>query len=144
MTALMIVSCAAQADEPRRTSQSGSKTASFTLNDLLKRPSVKTIAVPADPSYGGQAKTYRAVPAAELFRGIEISAGGTIFFKSLDGFSGPLNKSDLLNTDPQKSIGYVALEDPNQKWAPLKPGQTATAGPFYLVWQNPEKSNIAK
>ena len=143
MTAL-IVSCAAQADEPKLTIQSGSTTVSFTLSDLLKRPSVQTIAVSADPAYGGQAKTYRAIPAAELFRGVEIIKNGTIVFKCLDGFSGPLNKRDLLNTDPQKSIAFIALEEPNKRWSPLKPGQKVTAGPFYLVWQNPEKSNIAR
>ena len=142
--AALIISCAAQAEDPKLTIQSGSKTVSFTLSDLLKRPSVKTIAVSADPSYGGQAKTYRAIPAVELFRGVEIPTSGTIVFKCLDGFSGPLNRTDLLNTDPQKSIAFIALEDPNKKWAPLRPGQAATAGPFYLVWQNPEKSHIAR
>ena len=142
--AALIVSGAALAAEPRLTIQSGSKTVSFTLSDLLKRPGVRTVAVSADPSYAGQARTYRAVAAAELFRGIEISTSGTVVFKCLDGFSGPLNASDLLNTDPQKSIAFIALEDPNKKWPPLKPGQSATAGPFYLVWQNPEKSNIAR
>jgi len=110
----LIVSCAARADEPKLTIQSGSKTVSFTLSDLLKRPSVKTIAVSADPVYGGQARTYRAIAAAELFRGVEISTSGIIVFKCLDGFSGPVNKSDLLNTDPQKSIAFIALEDPNK------------------------------
>jgi mono/diheme cytochrome c family protein len=142
--AALIASCAAQADEPKLTIQSGSRTVSFTLSDLLKRPSVQTVTVSADPAYAGQARTYRAVPAAELFRGIEISASGTVVFNSLDGFSGPLNKSDLLNTDPRRSIAFIALEDPNKKWAPLKPGQKATAGPFYLIWQNPERSNIAR
>ena len=65
---VLIVSSAAQADETKLTIQSGSKTVSLTLSDLLKRPSVKTITVAADRSYGGQAKTYRAIAAAELFR----------------------------------------------------------------------------
>jgi len=110
----------------------------------MKRPSVKTITVSADPAYGGQSRSYRAIPAAELFRGIEATANATIVFNCLDGFSGPLTKSDLLNTDPRKSVAFIALEDPNKKWPALKPGQATTAGPFYLIWQNPERSNIAR
>jgi mono/diheme cytochrome c family protein len=140
----LLVSCAGQAAEPGLTIQSGSKTVSFTLSDLLKRPGVRTIAVPADQAYGGQARTYRAIPAAELFRGVEMPATGTLIFRSLDGFSGPLNQTDVLNADPRKSIAFIALEDPQNKWAPLKSGTKETAGPFYLIWQNPEKSNIAR
>ena len=53
-------------------------------------------------------------------------------------------QKDLLNTDPQRSVAFIAIEDPDRKWAPLKPGEKTTAGPFYLVWQNPEKSRIAR
>ena len=144
IAALIVVSCAAQADEPKLTVQSGPTTVMFTRSDLMKRPGVKTIAVPADPAYAGQAKTYRAIAAAELFRGIEIPPSATIVFKCLDGFSGPLDRKDLLNTDPQRSVAFIAIEDPDRKWAPLKPGEKTTAGPFYLVWQNPEKSRIAR
>ena len=144
LIAALLVSCAAQAAEPSLTIQSGSKTVRFTLSDLLKRPSVRTIAVPADPAYGGEARTYRAIPAAELFRGIDMPATGTLLFRSLDGFSGPLNPADVLNTDPRKSVAYIALEDAKDKWAPLKAREKETAGPFYLIWQNPQKSNIAR
>ena len=35
---------------------------------------------------------------------------------------------------------WIAIEDPATAPWPLLPGKSASAGPFYLVWENPEHS----
>src|SRR5262249_45399044 len=37
---------------------------------------------------------------------------------------------------------WIAIEDPAAPW-PVLPGRTASAGPFYLVWENPERSAVS-
>ena len=67
-----------------------------------------------------------------------------MLFHCLDGFSAPIATAKILNLDRRESIAYLAIEKPGEKWPPLKAGEpNKTAGPFYLVWEHPEKSKIA-
>src|SRR5207237_8715671 len=40
------------------------------------------------------------------------------------------------------AVAYLAIEPPDAPWPPLKAGESATAGPFYLVWVRPELGRI--
>ena len=40
------------------------------------------------------------------------------------------------------SIAWIAVESPGDPW-PKLPGKDASAGPFYLIWQYPERSRVA-
>lgn len=113
----------------------------FLLSDLLKRNDLETIEVAKDPAYQGKPTTYQAVAAYKLFNQINIADDAVIQFKALDGFSAVLSKQRLLNSSSDQSIAYIALEPSDKKWPALKPGQPS-AGPFYLIWKNPELSHI--
>ena len=119
---------------------------SFTKSDLLKLPGVKSLIIENDPAYpalkgSGQKITYKlAVPAAQVFKVMDMDADALLMFKCLDGFSGPISLKRMTNTDPNGSVAYIAIED--SSWRKLKSDSPATAGPFYLVWENPEKSKI--
>jgi mono/diheme cytochrome c family protein len=39
------------------------------------------------------------------------------------------------------SVPWVAVEDPATPWPPL-PGKSDNAGPFYIVWLDPERSHV--
>jgi mono/diheme cytochrome c family protein len=39
------------------------------------------------------------------------------------------------------SVAWVAVEDPAAPW-PALPGKPVSAGPFYLVWEHPERSGV--
>ena len=39
------------------------------------------------------------------------------------------------------SVAWIAVEDPVAPWPPL-PGKDVSAGPFYLVWEHPERSKV--
>ena len=40
------------------------------------------------------------------------------------------------------SVAWIAVEDPNHPW-PKLPEKNASAGPFYFVWQYPERSRVS-
>lgn len=123
------------------TLQTAKEIKSFNLSELEKRSDLETIIVTNDPAYPNQTRTYKAIKATALFDNIKMDEEALIQFKSLDGFSAPLTKQRLLNKDETESIAYIAIETKKDKWPELKPGKPS-AGPFYLIWKNPELSKI--
>ena len=116
----------------------------FSRQEFLVSPSLKKLTVEKDPSYGGQSRTYSVVPAAPLFKDFKFTPETTIVFSCLDGFSAPISVEKILNTDPKKAIAYIAFETANDPWPGIKSRDNKSAGPYYLVWENPEKSQISQ
>lgn len=115
----------------------------FTRSELLARKQdLETIHIPKDPSYF-KATTYTAIRITKLFENLQIPRESVLQFKALDGFSAPISLDRLLNSDKHKALAYLAIEPNDNAWPPLKSGSPTSAGPFYLVWQNPEASQIA-
>lgn len=129
--------------EPTLQISVGGQTKTFSRTDLLKMKSIRTLKVKKDVSYHKEMIYKNAIPVAEIFKGLTIDPNMTISFRCLDGFSAPISQARLLNQDPSKATAFIAIEDPGKKWPPVKKGKTESAGPFYLVWENPEKSNIS-
>ena len=128
---------------PKLTIQVKNKTRQFTRTELLQSPYAVKLTIAQDPAYPGQKMVYMAVPVAGLFEGLRVEDSATMLFSCLDGFSAPILASRLLNVEPNGSIAYIAIEPADKKWPALKANDNKTAGPFYLVWHRPEKSNIA-
>jgi cytochrome c2 len=114
----------------------------FTVEELLKSKDLHTVVVEKDPAYGDKKMTYVAVPLSSIFENVNIRSMSTLSFKCLDGFSGAISKARAFNQDPSGSIAYIAIEKPNQKWPNLRPDKPFSPGPFYLIWDHPEKSKI--
>lgn len=118
--------------------------------ELLQRSDTTRVTVDRDPAYAANPAwkdkpiTYTAVPLASLLEGLAFPDEGTVQFHCLDGFSAAIAKDRLLNRSDSGAIAYLAIEDPAHPWAPLKPGSSATPGPFYLIWKNPERSKIGR
>ena len=115
----------------------------FTRAELLKRSDIETVTVAADPAYGGKAMTYKAVKVAKLFEGLAVPQDVVVQFRCLDGFSAPISKDRLLNSNANQSVAYIAIETTEAPWPALKSGGPS-AGPFYVVWQNPERSAVTQ
>ena len=136
----------AETQEPVLTIKTLSGEKVFTKSDLLKLPGVKSLTIENDPAYPalkgtGQKITYKlAVPAASVFKNLGLDLDSTVMFKCLDGFSGPISLKRMTSQDADGSMAYIAIED--SSWRKLKSDSPVTAGPFYLVWENPEKSKI--
>jgi len=111
---------------------------SLTRSELLSSTSLQRIVIPDDVSYHQQ-QTYLAVPLRSLLG--NLPAHGNLQFTALDGFVATIPKQ-LVTNEGNASQAWLAVEDPAHPWGALKPGQPS-AGPFYLVWQAPEKSHIS-
>ncbi len=129
------------AGEPQLLIKAGKTERRFSRAELLASPLLKRITVERDPAYGNHTRVYSAVPFASLFAGIKFDPNGTLVFSCLDGFSAPIALDRALNVGSRAAVAYIAVESESEKWAPIKKGKPS-AGPFYLVWQNPELSRV--
>ena len=104
--------------------------------DLLKHPQAQTVQIVDDVSYKRN-MTYRAVPLAALLPGLEPA--NHLQAVALDGFAAELTAAPLLEKTGARA--WLAVEDPARPWPPLGKGKPS-AGPFYLVWENPQTAGI--
>ena len=110
---------------------------SWQTADLLNHPATQEVRIVDDVSYKRD-MTYRAIPVATLLEG--LSPEDHVQAVALDGFAAELNAAPLLNQHGAKA--WLAIEDPEQPWPPLGKGKPS-AGPFYLVWTDPQAGHIS-
>jgi mono/diheme cytochrome c family protein len=103
---------------------------------LLKRDDVRTIEVLADVAFK-RPMHYRAIPLLALLAGIK--PGDQLQFIANDGFAAVIPAALILNQ--QGSTPWLAVEDPARPWPPLH-AQHGHAGPFYLVWTQPQAAHV--
>lgn len=132
------------AADPSLYIQAPGKEIIYTRTQLLARPDVTVLTTTSDPMMRGKSFTYTVVPAAALFKEINIPDDADIYFHALDSFSAPIEKKLFLNTSDQSAVAYIAIEKAGEKWPEMQMGhEEKSAGPFYLVWKNPEKSRVS-
>lgn len=131
------------AQEPRLVLRVGEEKRSFSRAELLEHPSLETITLVDQATYSGQSLTFRAIPLWALFEGLTVADDESLEYDTLDGFSSSLPATLALNRDVSKSIGYLAVESADEPWPTLGSG-VGTAGPFYVVWKNPEASSVGR
>jgi mono/diheme cytochrome c family protein len=141
--ALDVALCAAltqgvAAAEPELTIVAGGRMATYAPASLLALPGATSVTIPADVAYKRE-MTFRAVPVAALLAG--VGADETIRFVANDGYVANLAAAPLL-AHGDGAVAYLAIESPDAPWPPLKAGESATAGPFYVVWARPESGGI--
>lgn len=105
--------------------------------ELLKHPDAQTVQIVDDVSYKRNI-TYRAVPLAVLLPGLK--SANHLQAVALDGFAAELAAAPLLEKNGARA--WLAVEDPAHPWPPLGQGKPS-AGPFYLVWTNPQAGRIS-
>jgi mono/diheme cytochrome c family protein len=113
----------------------------FTAHDLLTRPDSATLQVQGDIYHG--AVKYRAVPLLSLLGAKPADKFDTLEMKSSDDFVGQLPLSLVAKGASGGAVAWIAVEDPAHPW-PKLPGHTGSAGPFYLIWQHPERSGVTR
>jgi mono/diheme cytochrome c family protein len=116
----------------------GSRT--FTAATLLARPDSTTLTVPDDVSYDRRME-YRAVPLAALLTGLGEQRFDTLEARAPDGFVSQIPLKLVAAGANGGAVAWVAVEDPAKPW-PALPHQSSSAGPFYLVWEHPERSGV--
>lgn len=115
----------------------GSGSHTWQTDELLQHPEARDITLNNDVSYKRDMR-YRAVPIASLLKGLQPQ--DHLQAVALDGFAAELSAAPLLNR--QGAQAWLAIEDPAKPWPALATGKPS-AGPFYLVWSNPEAGHIS-
>jgi mono/diheme cytochrome c family protein len=138
---IALLACgAAQAGPDTLTVAFGGAEKSYGSAELLARPDAATIELPADISYK-KAMTYRAVPLLALLGDKRDAALDTLEVRAADGFTSQIPMALVEEGAKGGSVAWIAVEDPAAPWPPL-PGKAVSAGPFYLVWEHPERSKV--
>ncbi len=132
---LLVALVTTVAAEPALTVVSGGRTAIYTGVGLLGLPVATTVTIPVDVAYK-RSMSFRAVPIAALLDG--VAPDESIRFTAEDGFVTTIPAAALLAREG--AVAYLAVEPPDAPWPPLKAGEAASAGPFYLVWTVSEKA----
>lgn len=115
----------------------GAKSKSWNSAELLAHPQAQRIEIAADVSYK-RSMHYHAVPLAVLLQGVQ--PGDHLQLVASDGFAAELPAALALSNSGSQA--WLAIEDPAEPWPALGPDKPS-AGPFYLVWQNPAASQIS-
>lgn len=132
---LALVLLAAPAGAADLTLRIAGQTRVFTQAELLKSPDAVEIPVPQT------SPAARAVPLLQLLKGLPTDEIDTLEVQASDGFVSQIPMALIRKGAQGGSVALMAVEDPAKPWQPLPKGN-ATAGPFFLVWQNPQLSGI--
>ena len=108
----------------------------LTTDQLLHRADARSVTIPGDVAYR-RTMHYRAVLLRALLPG--LVPGDHLQFAASDGFTAEIPASSILNH--QGSQAWLAVEASSAPW-PALPGTTRSAGPFYLVWVQPQAAHI--
>src|SRR5262249_9507372 len=112
-----------------------------TTAELLSRRDVASVKIPPHIDDDGLL-TVQAVPLLDLLRGFPLEGFDRLEARTTDGFVAQIPLALVDAGKSGGSIAWVAIEDPSHPW-PKLPGKNASAGPFYLVWQYPERSRVS-
>ena len=136
----LILCAGARGEDAALTLKLGAKEQRFTAAELLARADAATISIPDDVSYK-RAMTYRAVPLLALIGEQPDPSFDTLEARAADGFVSQVPMALVEKGANGGSVAWIAVEDSTAPWPPL-PGKDVSAGPFYLVWEHPERSGV--
>ena len=131
---LLALSLASQAAELTLALPQGTR--ALSTAELLRHPQVQAMEITHDVAYK-RTMRYQAIPLTALLSG--VGPGDHLQIVALDGFAAEISAAPLLQTTGSRA--WLAVEDPAAPWPPLASGKPS-AGPFYLVWTNPESDHI--
>jgi mono/diheme cytochrome c family protein len=127
--------------EPALVIGNGASEQRFTIDQLLRRPDAVMLSVSGDVYHS--AVTYRGVPLLAILGDGREPRFDTIEAEARDGFASQLPLALINRAVNGGAVAYVAIEDPAHPW-PHLPRRTDTAGPFYLIWDHPERSAVTR
>lgn len=133
----LVAPAVVSATEPNLTVTVAGRTTTYAPASLLGMPAATSVAIPNDVAYKRE-MSFRAVPAASLLGG--VAPDDTLRFVASDGFVATIPAALLLARGG--AVAYLAIEPDDAPWPPLKPEGGGSAGPFYLVWLNPERAHV--
>jgi hypothetical protein len=73
-----------------------------------------------------------------LLAALPPDTADTVQARAIDGFVAEIPRAVIEGP----AVPWIAIEDTAHPW-PLLLGQGVSAGPFYLIWQDPERAGIS-
>jgi mono/diheme cytochrome c family protein len=137
---LIAASPARAADPPPLVIDRAGTEHDFTAADLLARPDAVSLTF-QDDVYR-HPTTHRAVPLLALLGDLSGTEFDTLEARATDGFVTQIPLALIARGASGGAVPWVAVEDPAQPWPDL-PRQRGSAGPYYLVWEHPERSHVS-
>lgn len=141
LAALVAVPCGSRAASPALTIANGSDERQLTAAELLARPDSAVLNVTGDVYHG--AVHYRAVPLLALLGSPPDKQFDTLEVRASDGFVSQIPLALVARGASGGAVAWIAVEDPAAPW-PSLPHGSGSAGPFYLVWEHPERSGVGR
>lgn len=128
--------------EPILTIVIGTKSQYFSRSMLLNSSEIEQITIDYNRAYPGKRMIFSSIKICSLIKSYYIQSNDMLEFISTDGFYVYVPANKVLPCQKNASIAYLAIE-PKEKW-PLLSNQTGTtAGPFDVIWKDPERSYIS-
>lgn len=116
------------------------KVRAFTPSELLARADKADLVIPRDVAYKKR-MVYKAVPLLSLLGDASRLTFDALEARATDGFVSQIPLALVKRGASGGAVAWIAVEPTDSPW-PKLPGKTISAGPFFLVWQFPEKSGI--
>lgn len=129
-----------EADQPTLLIELNGEVRHFSASELLASPATRSIEIPQDTAYRRPMR-YQAVPLLDLLQGLPADATHTLEARAIDGFASQLPWTLIARGASGGAVAWIAIEDPAHPWPRLE-GKPYSAGPFYLVWEHPERSGV--
>ncbi|MFL6603859.1 MAG: c-type cytochrome [Steroidobacteraceae bacterium] len=139
--AALLGSWITEAAQPALIITGGGRSREFTTAALLGRSDTVSLVVEQDVSYK-HSMTYRAVPLLALLGQVRDDRADTVEARAQDGFVAQIPLKLILDAARGGAVAWLAVEDPAKPWPPL-PRRKVSAGPFYLVWDQPQRSSVS-
>ena len=131
----------AEPAQPILSITAGTVTNHFTVAELLSRTDVASIQIPPYVDYN-VSLTVRAVPLLDQLADFALEGFDRLEATATDGFVAQIPLALIEAGKRGGSVAWIAIEASNDHW-PKLPGKDASAGPFYLIWQYPERSRVS-
>jgi hypothetical protein len=141
LLSLCTASVGAEPIQPVLTITAGAVTNHFTAAELLSRADLATLQIPPNVDYK-VSLTLQAVPLLDLLAAFPLEGFDRLEASATDGFVAQIPLALIEAGKSGGSVAWIAVENPNHPW-PKLPGKDASAGHFYLIWQNPERSHVS-
>src|SRR5262249_32065291 len=141
--ALLLIGPAArgQVDQPTLIIELNGERRHFSAAELLANPATRVIEIPQDADYR-RPMLYQAIPLLDLLHGLPTGMTHTLEARAIDGVASQIPWTLIARGASGGAVAWIAIEDPAHPWPDLD-GRAYSAGPFYLVWEHPERSGVA-
>jgi mono/diheme cytochrome c family protein len=131
----------ANASEPALVIASDTGERRFRVEELLQRTDCVSMRVNGDIYHN--AVEYRAVPLLALLDDRLDGRVDTVEAQASDGFVSQIPLALITRGASGGSVAWIAVEDPARPWPTLL-HKSESAGPFYLIWEHPERSGVSR